>query len=90
VDRVHGAVDRGQRRSTVDLGQRAWWRLTGARRADAGARQCLLVTEGGGQADRGGAREMLTGDEGVAMRRRTGGSERWWLELIARAKEGTK
>jgi hypothetical protein len=53
VDRVHGAVDRGQRRSTVDRGQRA-------RCAGAGAHRC------------------------------TGGSERRWLELIARAKEGAK
>jgi hypothetical protein len=30
VDRVHGAVDRGQRRPTVDRGQRAWRCLTGA------------------------------------------------------------
>jgi hypothetical protein len=33
---------------------------------------------------------VLTGDGGVAMRRRTGGSERRWLELVARAKEGAK
>jgi hypothetical protein len=33
---------------------------------------------------------VLTGDGGVATRRRTGGSKRRWLELIARAKEGTK
>jgi hypothetical protein len=45
---------------------------------------------GGGRAGRGGAREVLTGDRGVAMRRRTGGNERRWLELIARAEEGTK
>jgi hypothetical protein len=30
VDRVHGAVDRGQSRSTVDRGQRARRRLNGA------------------------------------------------------------
>jgi hypothetical protein len=45
---------------------------------------------GGGQANRGGAREVLTGDGVVATRRRTGGSERRWLELVARAKEGAK
>jgi hypothetical protein len=33
---------------------------------------------------------VLTGDEGVATRRRTGGSERQRRELIARAKEGAK
>jgi hypothetical protein len=33
---------------------------------------------------------VLTDDGGVAMRRRTGGSERRQLELVARAKEGTK
>jgi hypothetical protein len=31
---------------------------------------------GGGRAGRGGAREVLTGDEGVAERRCTGGNER--------------
>jgi hypothetical protein len=45
---------------------------------------------GGGRAGRSGAREVLTGDGGVATRRHTGGSERRWLELIARAKEGAK
>jgi hypothetical protein len=45
---------------------------------------------GGGRAGRGGAREVLTGDGRVATRRRTGGSERRWLELIARVKEGVK
>jgi hypothetical protein len=45
---------------------------------------------GGGRAGRGGAREVLTGDGGVAMRRRTRGSERWRLELVAGAKEGAK
>jgi hypothetical protein len=37
---------------------------------------------GGGRAGRGGAREVLTGDEGVAERRR--------LDLVARAKEGAE
>jgi hypothetical protein len=45
---------------------------------------------GGGRAGRSGAREVLTGDGGVATRRHTGGSERRWLELVARAKEGAK
>jgi hypothetical protein len=45
---------------------------------------------GGGRAGRGGAREVLTGDGRVAERWRTGGNERWQLELVARAKEGTK
>jgi hypothetical protein len=44
---------------------------------------------GGGRAGPGGAREVLTGDGGVAMRRCTRGSERRWLELIVRVKEGT-
>jgi hypothetical protein len=30
---------------------------------------------------------VLTSDGGVATRRRTGGSERRWLELVARVKE---
>jgi hypothetical protein len=42
----------------------------------------------GGRAGRGGAREVLTGDGGVAERRRTGGNERRRLELVARVKEG--
>jgi hypothetical protein len=33
---------------------------------------------------------VLTGDGRVAKRWRTGGNERWWLELITRAKEGAK
>jgi hypothetical protein len=33
---------------------------------------------------------VLTGDGGVAMRRRSGGSERRWIELVVRAKEGAK
>jgi hypothetical protein len=33
---------------------------------------------------------VLTGDGGVATRRRTGGSERRRLELVARVKEGAK
>jgi hypothetical protein len=45
---------------------------------------------GGGQAGRGGAREVLTGNGGVAERRRTGGNERQRLELVTRAKEGAK
>jgi hypothetical protein len=45
---------------------------------------------GGGQAGRGGAREVLTVDGRVAERWRTGGHERRRLELIARAKESAK
>jgi hypothetical protein len=45
---------------------------------------------GGGRADRGGAREVLSNDRGVATRWRTGGNERRRLELIARAEEGMK
>jgi hypothetical protein len=70
VDRVHGAVDRGQRRSMVDRGERARWRLAGARALE------LTGDGGGGRAGRGGAREVLAGDEGVAERRCTGGNER--------------
>jgi hypothetical protein len=33
---------------------------------------------------------VLTGAQAVAKRRHTGGSEQWRLELVARAKEGTK
>jgi hypothetical protein len=33
---------------------------------------------------------VLTGDGVVAERWRTGGNERRWLELVVRAKEGTK
>jgi hypothetical protein len=33
---------------------------------------------------------VLTGDGGVATRRRNGGNKRWRLELVARAKEGAK
>jgi hypothetical protein len=46
MDRVHGAMDRGQSRSTVDRGQRAWRRLTGVRHAGAGAHWCSPVMEG--------------------------------------------
>jgi hypothetical protein len=76
MDRVHGAVDCGQRRSTVDRGQRAW--------------RCLTGDGGGGRAGHGGAREVLTGDGGVTERGRTGGNERRRLELFSRAKEGAK
>jgi hypothetical protein len=50
----------------------------------------LIVDGGGGRVGRGGAREVLTGARAVAKRRRTGGSEQRQLELVARAKEGTK
>jgi hypothetical protein len=45
---------------------------------------------GGGQAGRGGAREVLTSDGRVAERWRTGGHERRRLELVVRAKESAK
>jgi hypothetical protein len=45
---------------------------------------------GGGRVGRGGAREVLTSDGGVATRRRTIGNEWWRLELVARAEEGAK
>jgi hypothetical protein len=50
----------------------------------------MLTGDGGGGAGRGGGRDVLTSDGGVAKRRRTGGSERWRLELVARVKEGAK
>jgi hypothetical protein len=50
----------------------------------------LASDGGGGRAGRGGAREVLTGDGGVAERRRTGGNEQRRLELFASAKEGAK
>jgi hypothetical protein len=50
----------------------------------------LVGDGGGGRAGRGGARVVLTGDGGVATRRRTGGNERRQHELITRAEEGTK
>jgi hypothetical protein len=82
VDRVHGAVDHGQRGSSVDRGQSARWCLAGTP---------VLADDGGEErAGRGGAREVLIGDGGVVERRRTGGNERRRLELVMRAKEGTK
>jgi hypothetical protein len=45
---------------------------------------------GGGQAGRGGAREVLTGDGRVVERWRIGGHERRRLELVAREKESVK
>jgi hypothetical protein len=46
VDRVHGAVDRGQHRSTVDRGQRARRCLADVRRAGAAAHRCSPAMEG--------------------------------------------
>jgi hypothetical protein len=70
-----------------------WWttdRWRGSASLARGARALELVDDGGGgRTGRGGARELLTGD-GVGMRWHTGGNERRWLELIARAEEGTK
>jgi hypothetical protein len=45
MDRVHGAVDHGQSRSTVDHGQRARRCLIGTRRTGAGVLRCSPVTE---------------------------------------------
>jgi hypothetical protein len=51
----------------------------------------VLAGDGGGaRAGRGGGREVVTDDGGVAERWCTGGNERRWLELVARAKEGAK
>jgi hypothetical protein len=50
----------------------------------------LTSDGGGGRGGRGGAREVLTGDRRVAERWRTGGHERWRLELVTRAKESAK
>jgi hypothetical protein len=50
----------------------------------------LTGDRGEERAGRRGAREVLTGDGGVAERRRTGGNEWRRLELIATAKEGAK
>ncbi len=44
----------------------------------------------GGASPAHGAREVLTGDGGVAERSRTGGHERRRLEHLARAKESMK
>jgi hypothetical protein len=86
VDRVHGAVDRGQRRSTVDRGQRAQRRLTGVRRAGAGARRCSPAMEGEDEPVEAVLGRCSPATEGL----RTGGNERRRLELVARAKEGAK
>jgi hypothetical protein len=86
---VHRSWTGGAPGSTVDRG--------GADRGRGGASPTrgryslsVLTGDGGGRAGRGGARELLTGARAVAKRRHTGGSERWWLELNARLKEGTK
>jgi hypothetical protein len=50
----------------------------------------LVGDGGGGRAGRGGARGVLTGARAVAKRQRDGGEERWWLELVARVKEGAR
>jgi hypothetical protein len=77
VDRVHGAVDRGQRARRC---------LADARCAGAGARRCSPATEGEDEP----VMAVLTGDGGVAERRCTGGNERRRLDLVTRAKEGAK
>jgi hypothetical protein len=68
--------------TTVDRRQRARWRLVGAWVLE-------LAGDGGEErVGRGSAREVLTGDGGVAERQRIGGNERQRLELITRAKGG--
>jgi hypothetical protein len=80
MDQVHGAVDR----------RRGHW----ARRHLAGAR--ALGQDGAhrqGATGRGGHRELdglLTGAWAAVWRLSDGGEEQWRLELITRAKEGTK
>jgi hypothetical protein len=86
MDRLHGAVDRGQRRSTVDRGQRAWRRLTGVRRAGAGACQCSPAMD----VEDEPVEAVLGRCSPVTEGWRTRGNERRWLELIAREKEGAK
>jgi hypothetical protein len=51
----------------------------------------VLAGDGGGRgAGRGSAKGVLTGARAAVKRRRDGGREQRWLELIARAKEGTR
>jgi hypothetical protein len=77
-------ADRADPRWTADRGR-------GGASPAHGARALELAGDGGGgRAGRGSAREVLTGDRGVAMRQRTGGNERRRLELVARAEEGAK
>jgi hypothetical protein len=77
----------GPRTASVHGGPRIKGAATPHRHAGRWSSLVLTGDGGGGRAGRGGAREMLTGDGGVATRRRTGGSERRRLELVARAKE---
>jgi hypothetical protein len=86
MDRVQGAMVHGQSRSMVDRGQRVRWRFIGARRTGAGARRCSLVMEGEDEP----VEAVLTGDGGVATWWRTRGSERRWLELVARVKRAQR
>jgi hypothetical protein len=86
---VHGSWTGGAPGSMVDRG--------GADRGHGGASPARdawaleLTGDGGeGRAGRGGAREVLTSVRAVAKRQRIEGSEQRWLELVARAKEGTK
>jgi hypothetical protein len=72
---VRWTADSAGPRRTADRGR-------GSASLVHGARALELAGDGGrGRADRGGAREVVTGDGGVATRRRTGGSERWRIEL---------
>jgi hypothetical protein len=85
VDRVHGAVDRRQRRSMVDRGQRARRRLAGVRRAGAGARWCSPAMEGEDKPV-----EAVQGMCSPATKGWRRGHERRRLKLVARAKESAK
>jgi hypothetical protein len=58
--------------------------------ADRGWSSPVLTGDGEGRAGRGGAREVLIDARAVAKRRRTGGSERRRLELVAREKRARR
>jgi hypothetical protein len=67
---VRWTADNAGPRWTADRGRGGASPACGARALE------LIGVGGGGRAGRGGAREVLTGDGGVAERRRTGGNER--------------
>jgi hypothetical protein len=81
---VRWTADSAGPRWTADRGR-------GGASPTCGAWALELAGDGGGRrAGRGGAREVLTSDGGMAERRHTGGNERQRLVLIVRAKEGLK
>jgi hypothetical protein len=92
VEWVHGSWTGGAPGSTVDRGGTDRGHGGASQRAACGRWSLPVLTGdgGGGRAGRGTAREVLTGAWAVAKRRRNGGSERWQLELVVRAKEGAK